>query len=57
MEFVAQQVERQIVDLKVAGSKPVKLPQRWSVDYRLPPLRLGIAQTSSALLSLLGRLI
>ena len=27
MEFVAQQVERQNVDLMVAGSKPVKLPQ------------------------------
>ena len=38
MEFVAQWVERQNVDLMVAGSKPVKLP-KWSVhligqDYR-----------------------
>ena len=28
---------------------------RWSVDYRLPSSRLGIARTSSALLSLLVR--
>ena len=28
MEFVAQLVERQIVALVVAGSKPVKLPKR-----------------------------
>ena len=27
MEFVAQQVERQVVALVVAGSKPVKLPR------------------------------
>ena len=27
MEFVAQWVERQNVDLMVAGSKPVKLPK------------------------------
>ena len=28
MEFVAQLVERQNVDLMVAGSKPVKLPMK-----------------------------
>ena len=33
MEFVAQLVERQNVDLMVAGSKPVKLP-RGSVELR-----------------------
>ena len=33
MEFVAQWVERQNVDLMVAGSKPVKLP-RGSVELR-----------------------
>ena len=67
LEFVAQLVEHQVVALVVVGSRPIKLPNRFNsiavVQFtrneqvvgwlRLLPSRLGKAQASLALLSLL----